>query len=332
MSNPRTMLDRRTLLRQSTGALALIGAAGAASLARAEVLYPNRPVRLVVPYPPGGGSDFLARAVGKKLSELWGQSVIVDNRPGASGVLGARHVAQSAPDGYTLLQDIPSYVVNPVLMSNLPYDARRDFVPVTTIMRYPSALAVAASSPWHTLQQLIVDAKAAPGKLTIGNSQSLSHLTAELFKQAAGIDILNVPYKGAAPMMNDLIGGHVSMGLIPITTALPQMKSGTMRVLGLTSKERVASLPDLPTLTEQGVPVETYAWTGVFAPAGTPPELVQKIQSDIASVLAMPDLRDQIGQNVAVMGGEPPEQFRQFIDRELDRWVAVARAANIKPE
>ena len=331
MQHARTR-SRRAVLQKAAAALLGPVLAPRVLAAESEPLYPLKVVRLVVPYPAGGGTDAVARAVGQKLSELWGKPVIVDNRPGANGMIGTELVVHAPPDGYTLLLVVPSHVVNPVLMSKLPYDTRNDLAPVTTIMSAPLVLVVAGSSPWHSAQQLVAEAKGRPGRLSIGNSEGSSQLTAELFKQLAGIDVLAVPYKGSAPMVTDLVGGHVSMGFIPITSALPQMKSGSLRAIGLASEKRLATLPELPTLKEQGVAVDSYAWTGVFAPAHTSPELLRKIQTDIAKVIAIPALRDRIGQGVAVMGGEPPEEFGRYVDRELEKWAAVARSANVKPE
>lgn len=321
----------RSLRRLICGALAA-GLTIATAPAVLAQNFPSKPVRLIVPYPAGGGTDAVARALGQKLSEAWGQPVLIDNRAGANGAIGSDFVAKSAPDGYTLLMVVPSHVVNPNLMKSLPYDTSKDFAPVTSVMKVPLVLVASAKAPWTTLQQFIADAKARPGKVSIGSSEGSSMLTGELLKQRAGIDLLPVPYKGSAPMMADLLGGHVNVGFIPVTSALGQLKSGAIRVLGVAATKRNAALADVPTFAEAGVPLESYSWTGLFAPAKTPPATLTKIHADVSAALSDAALRDKITQGAAELSLEKPDDFAKYISRELEQWAGVASRAGVKAE
>lgn len=324
-------LSTRSMRRLICGVLAAGLAIATTPMALAQS-FPSKPVRVIVPYPAGGGTDAVARALGQKLSEGWGQPVLIDNRAGANGAIGTDFVAKSAPDGHTLLFVVPSHVVNPILMKSLPYDANKDFAPVTSVMKVPLVLVASAKAPWTTIQQFIADAKARPGKVSIGSSEGSSMLTGELLKQTAGIDLVPVPYKGSAPMMSDLLGGHVHVGFIPVTSALGQLKSGAIKVLGVAASTRNVAMADVPTFAETGVQLESYSWTGLFAPAKTSPEILTKIHADVSAVLSDAALREKITQGAVELSLEKPDDFAKYVSRELKQWAEVASRAGVKAE
>ena len=267
--------------------------------------FPARSVRLIVPQSAGGGADILARTVGQKLSEAWGQPVVIDNRPGAAGIIGTEAVAKAAPDGYTLLMGaISTHAINPSLYKTLSYDPVKDFAPVTMVATAPLLVVVHPSLPVNSTQELIALAKAKPGQLFFASAGSgnSAHLAGELFKTMANVDLVHVPYKGATPAETDLIGGQVSVMFSSILSALPHAKAGKMKALAVTSARRSSIAPDLPTVAESGVPgYDVNPWYGLFAPAGTPRAIVERINRDVARILAQPDVR----QRFATLGAEP---------------------------
>ena len=293
--------------------------------------YPAKPIRLVVPFPAGGTTDILARAVAQKLSETWSQQVIVDNRPGAGGNIGSDLVAKAAPDGYTLLMGtVGTHAINPSLYAKMPYDHVKDFTPVILVAGVPNVLEVNPSLPVHSVQELIAYAKANPGKLNFassGNGTSI-HLSGELFKSMTGVQMVHVPYKGSAPALADLIGGQVQLMFDNLPSSLQFIKAGKLRALAVTSSARSSALPDLPTLAESGLPgFEASSWFGVLAPAHTPPAIVAKLNAAIGAWLATPEAKEKLSAQGAIPAGGPPEAFVKHIADETAKWAKVVKAS-----
>jgi tripartite-type tricarboxylate transporter receptor subunit TctC len=316
--------------------LSLCGACAVAIAADKASDYPNRPIRLIVPFPPGGGTDIVARAIVTKLTEGWGQQIIIDNRGGAGGVIGADTVAKSTPDGYTLLFGTPgALVINPLLNSKLPYNAARDFAPVSLLALNPQLLAVHQSLPVANVKELIALAKAQPGRLNYASvgEGTPNHLAMELFKTMTATSIVHVPYKGAAPAVTDLVGGHVQVMFNPMPPLMPHVKSGRVRALAVGSTQRSSALPEIPTVAEAGVPGYEYVtWYSIVAPAKTPRAIIDKLNARLAAVLALPD----VAQRLSVQGAEPrtssPEELARFIQQDTKRLSAIIRSAGIKGE
>lgn len=312
---------------------ALLFAAAAAAQAQG---WPTKPVRFVAPFPPGGPVDVLARLIGQKITEKSGQAVVVENRPGAAGNLGIDLVAKAAPDGHTLLH-VPAgnITINATLIRDMPFNWDRDFVPVTMIATAPNLLAVHPSVAAKTVPELVALAKVHPGKLTYGSPGIGSglHLSGELFRREAGIDIAHVPYKGTTQAMNDLIGGQLTMMFGALPTLMPQVKAGKLRALAVTSARRAAAVPDLPTIAESGLPgVDVSSWYAIMAPAKTSSEIVAAVAEEVRRILALPDIRQALdAQGLAPVGMRPAE-FAAHIRRETASWAKVIREANIKPE
>ncbi len=286
-------------LRTSLLMLVGIAAWGLPLFAAAQApAYPTKPIRLVVPFPPGGATDILAREVAKHLTEAWGQSVVVDNRPGAGGNIGSELVAKAAPDGYTLeMGTVGTHAINASLYSKMPYDHVKDFVPVILVAGVPNVLEVNPSVPVNSVQELIAYAKANPGKLNFASSGAGTsiHLSGELFKVMAGVQMTHVPYKGSAPALQDLLGGQVQLMFDNLPPSLPQIKAGKLRALAVTSTTRAPALPDVPTVAEAGLPgFEASSWFGVLAPAGTPPAIVAKLNAEIAKWLTSPEAKEKL--------------------------------------
>ncbi len=312
--------------------VAVLGVAGGA-LAQAPA-YPSKPIRLVVPFPPGGATDILAREVAQKLTEAWGQSVVVDNRPGAGGNIGAELVARAAPDGYTLLMGtVGTHAINASLYAKLPYDHVKDFAPVILVAGVPNVLVVNPALPVNTVAELIAYAKANPGKLNFassGNGTSI-HLSGELFKVMAGVQMTHVPYKGSAPAVADLISGQVQLMFDNLPPSLPQIKAGKLRALAVTSATRAPALPDVPTIAEAGLPgFEASSWFGVLAPAGTPPAIVARLNAEIAKWLASPEAREKLSKQGANAAGGSPEDFAKHIAAETTKWAKVVKDSGAK--
>jgi tripartite-type tricarboxylate transporter receptor subunit TctC len=298
--------------------------------------YPNKPVRWIIPYSAGGSSDTRVRQLQPLLAEIWGQPIIVDNKPGAGGVIGTDLIAKAAPDGYTIgMANFGPLAVSPSLVKTLPYDPLKDVVPVVLIERGPLVLMVNPSTPVKSVKELIALAKEKPGTLTFASSGNGSshHLSGEMFKSMTGIDIQHVPYKGGAPAASDLMGGHVSMMFELMYSALPAIKGGKLRALAVTSSERLSVLPEVPTLAEAGVTgFEANNWQGVIVPAGTPKDIVAKLNATINTVLAMPEIREKLLNQGNQVGGGTPEEFAAMIRAETVKWGKVVREAGVRAD
>ena len=312
-------------------AVALLVSAGAA-LAHAQP-YPSKPIRLIVPYSPGAGTDAISRILAQKLSDSLGQQMIVDNRPGAGGTIGTEIVAHSAPDGYTLLFAPTSHAINPNLYTKLPFDTQKDFVPISVVASLPVVLAVEASVPARNVAELVALAKSRPGQLTMASSGngSVFHLTGEMFKGAAGVNILHVPFKGGAPAVTALIAGQVSMAFETSVTLVPHIKSGKLRPLAVASARRISILPEVPTLAEAGYPgILSENWYGLYAPAGTPKEAVARLYTELERAIHSPDVRDKLAQQGAEIRENTPEQTAAFLNAEMAKWARVIRDSGAK--
>jgi tripartite-type tricarboxylate transporter receptor subunit TctC len=297
--------------------------------------YPTKPIRVVVPFPPGGGTDIVARTVTPKMAEILGQPFIIENRAGAGGNIGTEAVAKSPADGYTLLVASASTAINTTLVPNLSWSFTRDFAPVVLMVVNNHLLAAHPSVPANNVRELLALAKAKPGQVTYASygSGSSAHLTAELFKLMAGVDLLHVPYKGAAPAVNDLLGGQVNIIFADVAAMLSHLKSGKLKALGIGSTKRFEGLPDVPTIAEAGVPgFEAGGFLGLAAPAGTPPAVIQALNAAAQKSLALPEVRDRLLGLASPPVGGTPEQFGEHMKREIDKWARVIRAANIKAE
>lgn len=313
---------------------ALIGAAAfgvAATPAIAADKYPNKPVTIIVPFSAGGTTDILARIVGVKLGETLGETVIIDNRPGAGGNIGAAMVAKAKPDGYTLLMGtVGTHAINQTLYPKLNFDPIKDFAPLTRVANLPNLLVVHPSVPAKNVQELIAYAKANPGKLNFGSSGNGSsiHLSGELFKNMTGIDMQHVPYKGSAPAVTDLLGGQISMMFDNMPSAIQHVKSGKLRPLAVTTAKRSPALPNVPTIAESGVKgYEATSWFGLLAPAGTPPAIINRLNADLVKILAMPDVKKQMAEQGAEAYSETPAAFAGFIKTETAKWAKVVKAS-----
>lgn len=296
--------------------------------------YPERTVRLVVPQSAGGGADILARTVAAKLSETWGKQVIVENRPGAAGIIGTQGVAQADPDGYTLLMGaISTHAINRALYKDQSYDPVKDFEAITMVASAPLLVVVHPSVEANSVQELIALAKSKPGKLNFssaGNGNS-THLAGELFKSMAGVDIVHVPYKGATPAEVGLMGGQVSLMFSSILSAMPHSKAGKMKALAVTSTKRSSVMPELPTVDETGLPgYDVNPWYGLFAPAGTPKDIVDKISREVVRTVQMPDVKKRFASLGADAAGNTPEEFASFIDAEIAKWDKVVKDSGTK--
>jgi tripartite-type tricarboxylate transporter receptor subunit TctC len=310
--------------------VALLALMCAALLAAAEE-YPNKPVKLITPYPPGGPTDVLARAVSQKLSERLGQPIIIDNRPGASGMIGADLVAKAAPDGYTLLANASIHVINPSLYKNPPYDAIKDFAPVGQIAEVPLVLVVSPALGVKTVKELIAKAKTMPLNFASSGNGSAPHLAGEGFKIATGADMLHIPYKGSGPAITDLMGGQVNLMFDSLPSSMPYIKSGRIIAIAVTTKTRTSALPNVPTVAESGVPgFDVSTWYGIWAPAATPPALVHRISADLAAVVRMPEIRARLAELGAEPVGSTPEEFAAYNRTELTKWAKIVKDSGAK--
>ena len=303
-----------------------------AQAARAED-FPARPVKILVGAPAGGTTDTMARAIADPMAAALKQPVLVENRPGAGGNLAAAAVAKSVPDGYTLLVSFSSHTINATLYPSLPYDPVADFTPITMIARVPSLLVGRADLPAKDLKELIALAKAQPHKLTIGigGIGSSLHLAGEKFKLMTGVDLLNVPYKGTAPALTDLLGGQIDLMFISVVTGAEQVRAGKLRAYGVTSDKRQAMFTDLPAIGEVVPGFESTAWFGVFAPAGLPDAVTQKLHTTIVAALAEPRLREQLETEGATAVGNTRKEFTAFVREDIERWAPVVKASGAKP-
>jgi tripartite-type tricarboxylate transporter receptor subunit TctC len=315
-------------------AMASVAIATFASLACAQTAYPSKPVRLVVPFPAGGTTDILARAVAQRLTETTGQSFVVDNRAGAGGNIGADQVAKAPPDGYTLLMGtVGTHAINASLYAKMPYDHVRDFAPIILVAGVPNVLVVNPALPVNSVQELIAYGKANPGKLNFassGNGTSI-HLSAELFKTMTGVQMAHVPYKGSAPALVDLAGGQVQLMFDNLPSALALIKAGKLKALAVTSLQRSTVLPDVPTLAESGLPgFEASSWFGLLAPAGTPKDILAKISGEVAKWLATPEAKEKLAAQGAIPAGLPSDEFARHIATETVKWQKVVKDSGAK--
>jgi tripartite-type tricarboxylate transporter receptor subunit TctC len=295
--------------------------------------YPSKPVRLMVPYASGGGTDILARLFAQKLGDAWGQSVVVENRPGADGIIGSEVIVQSPPDGHNLMLVVAAHVINPSIKSKVPFDVIKDFTPVTEVAESPWVVVVNPGVPANNVKELIALAKAQPGKLSFGSSEPSSRLAGEQFKALAGIDLLHVPYKGGSQIMTDMLGGHIQVGFTSVLTVLQHYKSGKLRVLGVSGNRRSPSMPDVPTVIEAGLPgYDPTAWYGMYASPGTPKEIVQKIQREIARISTLPEVRERLVQLGAQPVASTPEEFAAFTRSEYEKFARLVKDAGIKQD
>ena len=309
--------------------IALCAAAGAFAQG-----YPAKPIRIVVGFPPGGGNDIIARLVGAKVQENWGQPVVIDNKPGANSIIAAEFVAKSAPDGYTLLVNATGGMsVNPVLYAKLPYDSLKDFVPISMVGSFPLVLVAHPSVPANSVRELVAYAKANPGKLNYSSGSTAFQVASEMFKQMTGTDIKHIPYKGSAASITAVIAGDVQMTIVDTPPLVPQIRAGKVKALAVTSAKRASAMSELPTIAESGVPgYEMVLWIGVFAPAGTPRDVAEKLNAEVVRVVKLPDIREKL----EAMGVEPlgntSEQMAEWIRREIAKYGPVVKAANIKAD
>ena len=317
-------------------AVAAVAAVAHPALAADAAAFPSKPVRLIVPFTPGGSTDILARAIGQKLSESWRQPVVIENRPGAGGAIGMELAAKAPADGTTMVMGhIGTLAANPALYRSLSYDPVRDFAPVTLVAMVPNVLVVGPATPSRSVAEFVALAKSKPGKLDYGSggNGSAAHLAMEYFKLKAGVDLQHVPYKGTAPALTDLLGGQIAVILTGLPPVLQHVKSGKLRILGVASRERLAAFPEIPTIAESGVPgFEATQWYGLLVPAATPKDIVAKIQRDTAAALRDPAVNERLASEGAEPVGNTPEQFGTFIRSEIELWGKVIRATGMKAE
>ncbi len=328
-----THQGRRTLLAGAAGAL--ISGISPLAWGQAAGRFPSRPVRVIVPFSPGGPVDAMARPLAQKLSERWGQPVIVENKAGGSATIGSDMVAKSAPDGYTLLMcNVGEIAILPSTMANMPYDSVRDFTPVTQLVSGPMVLAINPNLPFRNLQDLVNAAKLQPNKISYGSvgSGSISHVAGEMLNSLAKIQLLHAPYKGAGPVITDLLGGHINMAFVGISVASPLLANGKLRALAVSTTKRAGMLPDLPAISEQFPGFEVNSWYGVMAPAGTPRAIVQQIYEDISAVMKQPEFAEMIKSRGSDIEVSSPDQFALKIKDDLARFAAAAKTAGIDPK
>jgi len=308
----------------------------AVGLSASAQTYPSKPIRFVVPYPAGGPLDTVARLLAQKVSESVKQPVIVDNKPGAGGNIGAADVAKAPPDGYTILMGaVATHAINPTLYASIPYDPIRDFTPIMQVASTPNVLVVNPSIPASNVKEFIAYAKANPGKLNFGSGStgSAGHLAGELFKTMAGVEMTHIPYKGAAPAMTDLIGGQIQLMFDNLASSLAQVRAGKVKALAVTTAKRTTLAPDLPTIAESGLPgFDISTWFGIFAPGGIPKDVAARLHEEFARALAQPDVREKMLNLGAEPVGNTPEQFAAYIKAEADKYARVIRASGAKAD
>jgi tripartite-type tricarboxylate transporter receptor subunit TctC len=297
--------------------------------------YPVKPVHVIISFPPGSSTDIVGRVIVQKLSELWGQPVLPENRGGAGGTIGAGIVAKAAPDGYTLLIDSSAHAVSPAIYAKLPYDTIKDFVDIAPIAGQPNVLVALPGSPTKSVADLIAEAKAKPGKINFASAGigSGTHLNLEKFKLVTGTDVMHIPYKGTQEVMTDLLGGRVEYYFAPISAALSSIHDGKLRAIAVSSARRSSSLPEVPTMAESGVPgFEFTLWFGVWGPAGMPADLIEKISKDVNRALADPGVRDRLAKLGNDTMSMTPAEFSQFVRKEIEDYARVTKAAGITPQ
>ena len=327
-------MKHSTLQCSIFGAVAAFALTPSASQAADRVPeYPARPVRIILPQPAGGGTDVVARAIAQTLTDAWGQQVLVDNRPGANGIIGTDMAAKSKPDGYTLLYGFTSMLtINPSVYKSLPYDTLRDFAPITHTVTNTMALVVNPYLPVRSVKELVALARSRPGDLLYGSFGigNQTHLTAELFRIETGLKMLHVPYKGETPAITETISGQVAMMFSPSAGVAPHIRTGRLRLLATCGEKRTTAFPETPTMVESGFPkVVSIGWGGMLAPAGTPPDIVQKLQREIARNLASPEVRDRLSAIGADAVGSTTEEFAALLKAETEKWSRVVRGADL---
>ena len=294
--------------------------------------YPDKPIRIIVPWAPGGSVDVLSRVVGNKLTESFGQTVVIETRPGAASVIGTAAVAKAEPDGYTLLMNVSNLATNQALIANLPYDTMRDFEPISILARAPATIYVNPKFAPTNIKELIAAAKAKPGALNFGSAGpgSMTHLTAEMLKIQAGIEMTHVVYRGGAPALNDVLAGQIPMTFATVSQALSQYQGGLVRALGVAAAKRQSAIPDVPTFGEQGIDLQGVEWYVLLAPAGTPRPIITKLNAELRKIMAQPGLGDKL---VGVdLQSSSPEEAKAYIKSEIERWAPVIRKLGLKPE
>ena len=315
-------------------AVAAMATVGAGGMASAQSPFPSRPVHIYVPYPAGGAVDVLARTLGDVVSRQWGQGVVVENRPGAGGVVASQALAAAAPDGYTLIVVASGHPTNPFLYEKLPYDTFKDFTPISLLASSPNILLVKADSPFKTVADVIVQARAKPGSLAYGHAGNgtSTHLAGELLKNLAKIDINAIPYKGGAPAINDLLGGQIPMSFNNGPESVGQLAAGSVRALAVTTASRASFLPDVPSMSETVPGYDTEVWWGLLGPAGMPPDLVEKLSHDFVAALNTDAVRQRLGKLGASPIGSSPKEFDTKIHADYEKWGPIIKAAGMKAE
>ena len=333
-SGERVSSRGRRALALAAAALALGAVAPPLRAAGPADAFPSKPARIVVPFTPGGSTDILARAIGQRLSEAWGQPVVIENKPGAGGNVGVELVAKAPPDGYTIVMGhIGTFAANPALYKALPYDPVKDFAPITLVAMVPNVLVVGPAVQAKSLGELIAYAKANPGRLDYGSggNGSAAHLATEYFRMRTGVQMQHVPYKGTGPAVADLLGGQIGVMITGALPLLPHIKSGKLRALAVASPKRLAILPDVPTIAESGYPgFAAVQWYGLFVPAATPKEIVAKINRDAVRALKDPAVAERLASEGAEPVGDTPEQFGAFVKSEIELWGKVIRESGAK--
>lgn len=328
-----TQTYKRMFLKRALFGLTALATAISAPVSYAQTKYPERPIKLIVPFAAGGPTDLVGRLMAHGMEKELGQNIIVENKPGGGSNIGSELVARARPDGYTLLLGTIANATNMSIYNNLSYDTERDLVAITQFMSSPSVLVVNLSIPVKDLNELIAYAKANPGKLSFASSGAggSPHLAGEMLKLRTGIDLLHVPYKGASPALNDVLGGNVSMGFMTAAGALPSINAGKLRPIAVAGLKRLPQLPDVPTMAEAGIAdFEVSSWNGLFAPLGTPPEILQKLAAAALKVINQPEMQKTFESHASVGVGGTPEQFKEYVRAEILKWEKVAKAANIK--
>lgn len=313
------------------GVLVLVCALGANAQSAAD-RYPDKPIKIIVPFAPGGSVDVLARVVGQKLQDSWGQPVVVESRPGASTLIGTTAAAKAAPDGYTLVISVSNHTTNPAMREKMPYDTLKDFRPISLMARTPVVVYANPQFPANDLTALVALAKAKPGTVTFGSAGtgSMTHLTAELLKQSAGVDMTHVVYRGGTPALTDVISGHLNMTFATVGQALPQYRAKQVKALGISSEKRYPSVPEIPTFKEQGIDLVTTEWYGLLAPAGTPPEIVNKLNAEVRKILSQPGLGERL--TAIELVSSTPDELDKFIRSEMIRWTPLVHQLGIKAD
>ena len=311
-----------------------LAALSTAAFSQDAAHYPSRPVRMIVPFAPGGGLDISTRLIGQKLTEKWGQNVVVDSRPGAATIVGTEIASRASPDGYTVLMITTTFAINPGLYSRLPYDPGRDFTPVTQLNSQPNVVVVPPSFAGNSVKDLIALAKAKPGELTFASpgAGSAPHLAAEMFQRAAGVSMIHVPYKGIPPAVTDVIGGRVTMLFTTTISAAPHIKAGKLRAVAITSAKRQSGMPDVPTIGETLPGYRAEAFQGMVVPAGVPQAIVTKLSAEVARIVRLPDVTERFQLDGAEPVGSTPKESAAFLRAEMQKWSKVVKDAGIKPE